>query len=127
MDITLEAKTEFEKMILEYLKNNATEILKEKINSCGKTLKGCWNYITQEAKKKSSGGCACVPDDEVFGWAMHYFEEDSIEEQKKGANLSSATATVPKKKEPEKKPEPKPVVKEKPPVTGGQMSLFDLL
>ena len=39
------------------------------------------NYACEEARKQSekSVKAACVQDNVVFGWAIHYFEEDSIE------------------------------------------------
>ena len=40
-----------------------------------------FSFATSEAQKLVSKGaqCACVKDAVVFGWAIHYFEEDSIE------------------------------------------------
>lgn len=76
--LNLEAKTNNEKLILKYLEENASEILKEKINSGEKTLKECWEFIKGEARKKAVNGCACIDDQTVFGWAIHFFEEDGI-------------------------------------------------
>lgn len=76
--LNLEAKTNSEKLILKYLEENASEILKEKINAGEKTLKDCWEFIRGEARKKAVNGCACIDDQTVFGWAIHFFEEDGI-------------------------------------------------
>lgn len=69
-----------QQLVLEYLENNASDVLVEKINSGNKTLSGCWSFITKEARKLASNNCACVDDQTVFGWAIHYFEEDDIDE-----------------------------------------------
>ena len=85
--LKLEATTKNEKLILDYLKENASEALKEKINNGEKTLSQCWSYIVSEAQKlaekcESCGSkveqTACVTSDILFGWAVHFFEEDSI-------------------------------------------------
>lgn len=82
MRINLEAKNNTEKIVLNYLEKNASDELAEKINNGNKTLAGCWKYITNEAKEYLSNKSGAVEDDVVFGWAIHYFEEDSIEEGK---------------------------------------------
>ena len=76
--LNLEAKTSNEKLVLKYLEENASDVLREKINSGSKTLKECWKYIRSEARKKAVSGCACIDDQTVFGWAIHFFEEDGI-------------------------------------------------
>ena len=76
--LRLEAKTSNEKLILKYLEENASDILCEKINAGEKTLKDCWEFIKGEARKLAVGGCACIDDTTVYGWAIHFFEEDGI-------------------------------------------------
>jgi hypothetical protein len=97
-------KTE-EIIVKDYLENNVSDALAEKINNGvkiekdGKTLispdGGCltafvinkktlatfMNYACEEARKQAEKGArfACVGNDTVFSWAVHYFEEDSIE------------------------------------------------
>ena len=92
MILQLEAKTEEQKLIKAYLENNADERLAYKINHGTKTnkdgktlinkkdLDGFMNYAESEAKKLVVKGAhsACVRSDVVFGWAMHYFDEDEI-------------------------------------------------
>lgn len=46
-----------------------------------KTLDECCAYIVGEARKMG-GNAVCVADDEVFGWAVHYYDEDDIEVKK---------------------------------------------
>lgn len=43
----------------------------------GKTLEECCRYIMGEARKR--GTAVCMADDEVFGLAAHYYDEDDIE------------------------------------------------
>lgn len=91
MRIKIKANGTFEKMLLDYFEEFASDMLVEKINTGKKTLGGCWKFITLEAKKEANGNCACVPDEKVYGWATHYFEEDDIKEQKAGAQAKVTT------------------------------------
>ena len=90
--LNLTANTTEEKVLKEYLEQNVSEVLADKINngvpvekdgkqliSC-KTLAGFMKFATEEARKQAENGAtsACVHSDVVFGWAIHYFEEDSI-------------------------------------------------
>lgn len=93
MKLNLEAKTKEQELVKAYLEENASEVLAEKINSGvriekdgktlinKKTLDGFMKYASDEARKLASKGAnsACVEDKVVYGWAVHYFEEDSIE------------------------------------------------
>ena len=93
IELNLKANTEPEKRILEYLQNKVSETLADKINNGTpfekdgkpllnkKTLSGFMKYACDEARKPAEQGanCACIDDATVYGWAIHYFEEDSIE------------------------------------------------
>ena len=93
MRLNLESKNKEQEIIKEYLENNISEILANKINNGvyinkdnkqllnKKDLDGFMRYATEEAKKQAdkNASSACVRDEVVFGWAIHYFEEDSIE------------------------------------------------
>ena len=93
MKLNLDAKTKEQELIKAYLEENASEILAKKINKGTpfekdgktfinrKTLDGFMKYASDEARKLASKGAnsACVEDKVVYGWAVHYFEEDSIE------------------------------------------------
>ena len=131
MKINLQAKDESQKRILEYLENNASDILANKINNgvqvekdgkqllSKKDLDSFFIYATNEAKKMAENkSYACIEDKTVYGWAIHYFEEDSIEG--KLFNLDGTEYEPPK---PIKKETPKVEVKEKP----KQPSLFDFI
>lgn len=77
--INLKASGKNQELVLEYLETNASDVLVEKINAGKKNLDGCWSFITKEARKVANNNCACVDDQTVYGWAIHYFEEDDID------------------------------------------------
>ena len=93
MELNLNANTPAEQKILEYLQNNASETLANKINNGTpfekdgkpllnkKTLSGFMKYACDEARNHAEKGAnsACIDDATVYGWAIHYFEEESIE------------------------------------------------
>ena len=137
--LNLTAKGTEQELIKKYLEENASATLAEKINNGvkvekdgktrinKKTLEGFMKYATGEARKHAEKGAssACVRSDVVFGWAIHYFEEESIEGKLYNEDGSEYKA-------------PKPVVKKTPtaptstytpPVAkkpeSDQLSLFD--
>ena len=89
--LNLEANTEEEKLIKEHLENTASETLAEKINNGTKIIKdnktllnkkdlnGFLDYAKEQARSSAKNGVAMIHHETVFGWAIHYFEEDSIE------------------------------------------------
>ena len=91
--LNLTPQNKQEELILNYLQNNASETLADKINNGTpfekdghplfnkKTLSGFMKYACEEARKlaEKSANSACVDDVTVYGWAIHFFEEDSIE------------------------------------------------
>ena len=93
MKLDLKAKTKEQELVKTYLEENASEVLAEKINSGvriekdgktlinKKTLDGFMKYASSEARKLASNGAnsACIEDKVVYGWAVHYFEEDAVE------------------------------------------------
>ena len=138
MTLNLSANNTEQNLIKEFLQNNVNEFLANKINNGvkiqkdgktltnKKTLNGFMDYACEEAKKLATKGAkfACLHHDTVFGWAMHYFEEDDIlgtlynedgTEYKPIVKKVStpATTTITTYTPPVKKPEP-------------QMSLFDM-
>ena len=89
-----------------------------------KNIKDCYSYITSQAKKQASNGCAMIEDDVVYGWAVHYYDEDDIKVEKSSSVRSEVKTSAPKtevKKE-ASKAKSKPKKKEKEDV--GQYSLF---
>lgn len=89
--LKLEANSEEEKLIKEYLENNVSETLAEKINNGTKIIKdnetllnkkdlnGFLKYASEEARKSAKNGVAMIHHETVFNWVIHYFEEDTIE------------------------------------------------
>lgn len=93
MELNLTAQNKQEELVLKYLQDNASETLADKINNGTlfekdgkpllnkKTLAGFMKYACDEARKHAEKGAnsACIDDATVYGWAIHYFEEESIE------------------------------------------------
>lgn len=137
MKIKLETKNKQHEILLKYLEENASESLVNKINNgfkvekngvtliTKKDLDGFMSYATNEARKLAEKGAnsAMVEDSVVFGWLMHYFEEDTIEG--KLFNLDG-TPYQPPKKTPVKTTTT-PIVKKVEKKPEQQYSLFDML
>ena len=105
-ELKLEAKNPTEQRVLDYLKENVSEVLAEKINAGKKTIAGAMGYCKGEAQKLAAGeSCAYVDDATVFGWIIHYFEEDTITEKEKASavKLPSGVSVKPKKRSAELK------------------------
>lgn len=71
--LSQETKDENIKKVAEYLINR--EDMDEKYLNEEKNLKDMWSFITEEARKKAQNGCAVLEDKEVYGLAIHYFDE----------------------------------------------------
>ena len=132
MKLNLEAKSKEQELVKAYLEENASEVLAGKINNGvriekdgktlinKKTLDGFMKYASDEARKLASKGAnsACVEDKVVYGWAVHYFEEDSIEGtlyNEDGSEYKPAPKVT-------DKPVVKPVQQKK---NSAQISMFD--
>ena len=112
--LNLTANGKEQELIKAYLEEHASEALANKINNGTriekdgktlinkKTLDGFMKFANEEARKIAEKGAraACVQDSVVYGWAIHYFEEESIEE-----------ALFTEDGEPYKAPKPKAIVK----------------
>ena len=142
MKLDLKTTCKEEELIKAYLEANASETLAEKINHGvqiqkdgkmlinKKTLSGFMKFACDEAKKQAEKGArtACIEDNVVYGWAVHYFEEESIEE---ALFHQDGSAYKPERKE-TKAPKPstapiqpaKPAPPPKPQKM--QLSLFDM-
>ncbi len=93
MKLNLETKTKEQELIKQYLEENVSETLANKINNGvkiekdnkilinKKDLVSFMKYANQEARKlaEKAANSACIEDKVVYGWAIHYFEEDSLE------------------------------------------------
>ncbi len=138
MTLNLTTTTKAEELLKICLEENASETLAEKINNGveivkdniklinKKNLQGFMKYATEEARKLSEKGATsiCIDDATVYGWAIHYFEEDSIE-----GTLYNFDGTEYKKPIPTKTTSKVEVSATKPVVrdTNTQQSFFDLM
>ena len=129
--LNLETNCREQEIIKEYLEENASKTLADKINNGvkiqkdnktlinKKTLNTFLQYACEEARKlaKKNANSACIEDKTVFAWAMHYFEEDSIEGillNEDGSEYKKVPPTPPKQIE-------------KPKKENNQQSFFDML
>jgi len=134
-NLNLTANGKPQELILAYLQENVSDVLAEKINNgvyiekdgkrllSKKDLDGFMRFASDEAKKlaEKNARSACVEDNIVYGWAIHYFEENSIEGtlyNEDGTEYKPAVKTI-------TKTEVKKVEKPKP--TTRQASLFDMI
>lgn len=118
------------KVIKEYLLKYAIDNSWNKFDES--KLDKCIAYIKSQARKRAEDGVAVIEDKEVYGWAVHYFDEDGNVEID---NNIQAKVTTPKTKPVEAKPvETKPVNKAENKIVKkvkkneeeNQLSLFDL-
>lgn len=138
-NICLETKNKEQEVLKTYLEQNASETLIEKINNGvkiqkegktlinKKTLETFMKYACDEARKQAEKGAnsAMVEDKVVFGWLIHYFEEDSIEGvlyNEDGTEYKKASI---KKVVTDTKPVTKPIVKTTPKNNQETISMFD--
>ena len=135
--INLTTKGRDQELILAYLTKNASDVLANKINNGTpfekdgkqlinrKDLNGFMSFACDEARKLAEKGSrsAAVEDSVVYGWAIHYFEEDSIQ-----GKLFNPDGTEYKPPAPVKKATTKPTAPATPPPKPkSQFSFFDLL
>lgn len=68
----------FQDTIAQYLMARAEKdpLVAVKLANPSKTMSQCCAYIIGEVKKS---GCCGFTDDEIFGWAMHFWDEPEIE------------------------------------------------
>lgn len=121
---------EFEEALRTYLdKVTATDsALAAKYQLSGKTIGGCARYIINEMEKEAQQarqGRSCVAlaktDAEIYGMAVHYFDEDSIKECTEETKTKVSIAAPPKSSRSELTIVKKPSGE----ILEGQLSLFD--
>ena len=133
--LNLETNCKEHEIIKTYLEEHASEELARKINAGvfveqdgkqlvnKKTLNEFMIFAGKEAQNLAQKGvnCACIEGSLVFGWAIHYFEEESII-----GTLYNPDGTKYKKPKPVAKPSTTftPPIQQKP--KHEQTSLFDL-
>lgn len=117
-----------EQAIKIYLDNRAKtdSLFAETYKKANKSIKECCKYIYSQAKKLAKGGNAVGVDDAtVYGWAVHYYDEDNIKVDK----VQERVEVVAPASEPAKAEQPKPQLKPQPKRKRGddnslQLSLF---
>lgn len=93
IELDLKTNNKSEELVKQYLQENVSQSLADKINNgvkiqkdnktliSKKNLSGFMKYANNEARKLAQKGAsgACIEDKTVYAWAIHYFEEDTIE------------------------------------------------
>ena len=120
------ATNSFKEAIQEYLEQRAKQdtLFAVTYAKPNKSVDECCNYIMKEARKR--GNAVCMRDDEVFGLAVHYYDEDSIKDVKPVSATVTTSAPTPAAA-PTTTQQPAPVmhvVRNKKAVDSRQMSLF---
>jgi len=97
---------EFKEIIKAHLDKMAQQdfAFAERYKLESKNLNSCCDYIRSEAKKHAKAGCAAIEDAVVYGWAVHYYMEDSV----KIDTTAQAKVVAPKAEKP-KESNPKQV------------------
>lgn len=74
----MKATDPFKTTIKAYLENRAAndELFAETYAKEGKNIDDCVTYILNQVK---ASGCNGFADDEIYGMAVHYYDEDKIE------------------------------------------------
>ena len=69
---------EVKQVIKTYLDNRAKndELFRVSYAKTNKSIDECFEYIVGEAKKQ--GNAVYLTDEVVFGWAVHYYDEEDI-------------------------------------------------
>lgn len=85
----------FNQAIKAYLDKRAEEdsLFAPKYANSKKSINECCNYIMGEARKR--GNAVAISDEEVFGLAVHYYDEDKIKINKLSAGHSVAVSSSP--------------------------------
>lgn len=75
----MQGTKEFREVIWNYLLERAEndEGIAQNLYKDGKTIDGCVNYILREVQKSGKNGFA---DCEIYSMAIHYYDEESLEE-----------------------------------------------
>ena len=48
----------------------------EKMRNPKKSITDMWQFVESNARKQATGNSACIEDEVVYGWAVHYYDED---------------------------------------------------
>lgn len=127
----------FETTIQTYLENRAKEdsLFAETYKKENKSIEECCKYIMQQAQKmynKRVNGGIAIDRKTVYGWAVHYYDEDDIKlegelERVEVAAPSTIQNPISKEKPVQKKNERKKTKQERQKIfESRQLSLFDM-
>jgi len=119
--------SEFKETIRQHLEARAAsdELFAATFAKEGKNIDDCCTYILNQVQKS---GCNGFADDEIFGMAVHYYDEDQIEVGKPVNAKVIVNHSVQSEKPVKQDPKPEAAPKRKPekqPSTYVQHSLFD--
>ena len=80
------------KSIRTYLDNRAATdpLFAQKYANPNKTIEECCKYITGEAYARAKNGMAVISDEEVYGMAVHYYDEENIDIRKAPSSRAEA-------------------------------------
>lgn len=127
-----EKNKQFKEVIKAYLDKRAKEdeLFAKAYAKEGKSLDECCKYIMAQARKK--GNAVAVPDEVVYGWAVHYYDEAIVdfdeapecEVQPVVAQAAKITAEATERMEKEKAEKKVKKVKAEPISPFVQLSLF---
>ena len=91
----MKVSEQFKSVIESYLEKRASEdeLFAKSYRKEGKSIDECCNFIVAQVKQT---GCCGFSDEEIFGFAVHYYDEDNLGEIPKYsckvvANLSDHT------------------------------------
>lgn len=97
--MTTEIKSAKER-IKDYLDERARqdELFAKSYAKSNKNIDECYDYIVGEARKQcKDSDSICISDDVVYGWAVHYYNEDNIMVGKSKESTESKESNVNKK------------------------------
>lgn len=108
--------TTFETTIQTYLENRAKtdSLFAETYRKANKSIEECIKYIYSQARKLANGGNAVgVDESTVYGWAVHYYDEDDIKLDKVKERVDVVAPAAEPSRTEHPKPQSKPVQKRK--------------
>lgn len=129
--------TQFEDTIKNYLDGRAKEdsLFAETYKKENKSIEECCKYIMQQAQKmynKRVNGGIAIDRKTVYGWAVHYYDEDDIKLEDELERVEVAAPTtiqnpISKERPVQKKTERKITKQERQKIfESRQLSLFDM-
>ena len=89
--MTTEIKSAKER-IKDYLDERASkdDLFAKSYAKTNKNIDECYDYIVGEARKQcKNSDSICISDDVVFGWAVHYYDEDDIKVERSTESTDS--------------------------------------